>query len=88
MKKELENASKKNVKLEVRDSISSSNETPSKIVELKKSDVEKNEKVNSQEEEDDDDDDDDGGLYGEEDDDDEDEDQEYENPIITNLKMS
>ena len=87
--KELENASKKNVKLEVRDSISSSNETPSKIVELKNQMWRKNEKVNSQEE-DDDDDDDNGGLYGEEDDDDddEDEDQEYENPIITNLKMS
>ena len=84
---ELENATKKNVKLEVRDSISSSNETPSKIVELKNQMWRKNEKVNSQEE-DDDDDDDDGGLYGEEDDDDEDEDQEYENPIITNLKMS
>jgi hypothetical protein len=63
---ELENASKKNVKLEVRDRLSSLNETPSKIVELKKEMWRKNEKVNSQDE------DEYYQLYGEEESDDED----------------
>ena len=85
--KELENASKKNVKLEVRDSISSSTETPSKIVELKNQMWRKNEKVNSQEDDDDPYDDDD--LEDEDDDEDEEnEDDEYESPIITNLKIA
>ena len=90
--KELENASKKNVKLEVRDSLSNLSETPSKIVELKREMWRKNEKVNSQDDLDDDDeseDDEYNNLYGEEDDDeDEDDDDEYESPIITNLKMT
>ena len=65
--RELENASKKNVKLEVRDSKTGEPETPSKIVELKKSMWTKNTKVNTEEEDDD--------LYGESDDDDNDEDE-------------
>ena len=67
--RELENASKKNVKLEVRDSKTGEPETPSKIVELKKSMWTKNTKVNTEEE--------DNDLYGESDggsDDDEEED--------------
>ena len=84
--KELENASKKNVKLEVRDTLMNSAETPSKIVELKKEMWRKNEKVNSQEEDDDEDDDEDD-LYGDDDDDEED-DSNYESPILTNLRMS
>ena len=59
--RELENASKKNVKLEVRDSKTGEPETPSKIVELKKSMWTKNTKVNTEEE--------DNDLYGESDDD-------------------
>ena len=87
--KELENANKKNVKLEVRDSVSNQDETPSKIVELKNQMWRENKKVLSKEEDDD--------MYGEEDDDEEDDDEEdddaeddedYESPIITNLKMS
>ena len=84
--KELENASKRNVKLEVRDTLTNSAETPSKIVELKKEMWRKNEKVNSQEEDDDEDDDEDD-LYGDDDDDEED-DSNYESPILTNLRMS
>ena len=88
--KELENASKKNVKLEVRDKLTNSTETPSKIVELKKEMWRKNEKVNSQGEEEEDDDED--YIYDEEDDDEEDEeeeeDEDYESPIVTNLRMS
>ena len=68
--KELENASKKNVKLEVRDSKSGTPETPSKIVELKQQMWRTNTKVNSTE--------DTGnvynGLYGEDEDEGEDED--------------
>ena len=89
--KELENASKKNVKLEVRDTLSNSNETPSKIVELKREMWRKNEKVNSQDDLDDDDEseeDEYNNLYGEEDDEEEDEDEEYESPIIANCRMS
>ena len=90
--KELENASKKNVKLEVRDSLSNLSETPSKIVELKREMWRKNEKVNSQDDLDDDDEseeDEYNNLYGEEDEDEEEEDdEEYESPIITNCRMS
>ena len=92
--KELENASKKNVKLEVRDSLSNQSETPSKIVELKREMWRKNEKVNSQDDLDEDEDEDDeyNNLYGEEDENDDSSDdddaEEYESPIITNLKMS
>ena len=84
--KQLESASTKNVKLEVRDSLSNLSETPSKIVELKQQMWRKNEKVNSQEEDDDDEDD----MYDEEDDeeDDEDDDEDYESPILANLRMS
>ncbi len=75
--KELENASKKNVKLEVRDSKSGTPQTPSKIVELKQQMWRTNTKVNSNEESVSGYD----GLYDEEDEDeDEDEDDmsEYE----------
>ena len=85
--KELENASKRNVKLEVRDTLSNSAETPSKIVELKKEMWRKNEKVNSQDDEDEDDD-----LYeyeeDEEDEDDDEDDSDSENPILANLRLS
>ena len=84
--KQLESASTKNVKLEVRDSLSNLSETPSKIVELKQQMWRKNEKVNSQDDEEDDEED---GMYDEEDDDDEDDDDEnYESPILANLRMS
>ena len=63
--KELENANKKNVKLEVRDSVSNQDETPSKIVELKNQMWRKNEKVSSQ----DDEEENNLYLYGEEEDD-------------------
>ncbi len=84
--KELENANKKNVKLEVRDRVSELDETPSKIVELKNQMWRKNEKVNSQ------DDEEENILYSEEDDeddeDDEEDDEDYESPIISNIRMS
>ena len=88
--KELENASKKNVKLEVRDSLSNSSETPSKIVELKQQMWRKNEKVNSQDENEEESESE-SELYGEEEEDDEeedDDDDDYESPIIANLRMS
>ncbi len=68
--KELENASKKNVKLEVRDSKSGTPETPSKIVELKQQMWRTNTKVNSIK----DNNSMYNGLYGEDDDDDDDDD--------------
>ena len=84
--KQLENASTKNVKLEVRDSLSNLNETPSKIVELKKEMWRKNEKVNSQDDEEDDEEDD---LYEEDnEEDDNDDDEDYESPILANLRMT
>ena len=66
--RELENASKKNVKLEVRERKSGEHDTPSKIVELKKSMWRQNTKVNAEEE--------DNDLYNDdvEDEDEEDED--------------
>ena len=86
--KQLENASTKNVKLEVRDSLSNLSETPSKIVELKKEMWRKNEKVNSQDDEDDDEDDEDeDNMYDEEEEED-DEDEDYESPILANLRMT
>ena len=76
--KQLENASTKNVKLEVRDSLSNLSETPSKIVELKNKCGEKMKKVNSQDDEDDDEDDEDeDNMYDEEEEED-DEDEDYE----------
>jgi len=89
--KQLENASTKNVKLEVRDRLSNLNETPSKIVELKQQMWRKNEKVNSQDDEDEDDDEEDD-MYDQEDDDydddDDDDGEDYESPILANLRMS
>ena len=87
--KELENANKKNVKLEVRDSVSNQDETPSKIVELKNQMWRENKKMTSHEDEEGEDDED--YMYGEEEEEeeeDEDDDEDYESPIITNLKMS
>ena len=78
--RELENASKKNVKLEVRDTKSGKPETPSKIVELKQQMWRTNVKVGqSEEEEDEDEENNYGNLYGgESEDDDDDEMSEYE----------
>ena len=90
--KELENANKKNVKLEVRDSVSNQAETPSKIVELKNQMWRQNKKMNSEDNEEEEyiygEDDEEDEEDDDDDDDDDEDDEEYENPIITNLKMS